>query len=348
MPRAYQQDGLEIFKGSGTDAAIVRALQADLRALGYLRAGLDGVFGDESAAALRALTWDLLNNRGVDAPIAIADYNNARVPAKTDRMNQAVAACIAQLMDDPKVPKLPSSDHPAEDNRAALAAVAASPSKLAPTPFMLAMVQQESSGEHFRVPTSNDGDSFIVVGLDRNDKADGDHVTSRGYGLGQSTITHHPPTEKEVAQFMLDAVANMQDAHRHFRAKFDHNVVPPPGELKADGADDRFAEKPIRPLTLCKYPPSDAKYLRDCQRCAADAGRVDIVSGTPCYPGASFGYQPTAVYASATYNGVPNRADFPCDWPYAARRYNGGGVNSFHYQCRILKNLVAQTPIAWS
>jgi hypothetical protein len=347
VPRPYQQAGLVIFKGGGTDAAIVRALQTDLRALGYLRAGIDGDFGEESAKAVRALTWDLRNNRGVGAPVAVADYNKGRVAAKTDRVDQPLADCIAELIADPRVPKLPSSDHPAEDNRAALAAVVAAPSRIAPTPFMLAMVRQESSERHFLVPNGENRDSFITVGLDRND-ADKDRVTSRGYGLGQSTIFHHPPTEQEIAQFMLDPVANMQHAYGHFREKFDHNVVPPPGESMANGADDRFAEKPIRPLTLCKYAPGDPKYMRDCQRCAAATTRVDIVRGTPCYPGASFTYQPTQYYASASYEGVPDRAEFPCDWPYAVRRYNGSGVNSFHYQCRILKNLLAQTPVAWS
>jgi hypothetical protein len=29
-----------------------------------------------------------------------------------------------------------------------------------------------------------------------------------------------------------------------------------------------------------------------------------------------------------------------CDWPYATRRYNGGGPNSFNYQAIVLKNLL--------
>jgi hypothetical protein len=348
MPRPYQQAGLVIFKGGGTDSTIVRALQTDLRALGYLRSGIDGDFGNRTADAVSALTWDLLHNAGAGAPVAIADFNRGRVATKTDRVDQPLAACIADLMTSAQVPKLPSSDRPDEENRAALAAVAASPSRVAPTPFMLAMVQQESSGRHFAVPNGGNTDAFIVVGLDRNDSGDSDHITSRGYGLGQSTIHHHPPSEREIAEFMLDAVANMQHAYGHFREKFDHNVVARPPAPRGNGADDRHAERPLRPLTLCKYAPNDPRYMRDCQRCAAATTLVNITRGTPCYPGASFGYQPTQYYLSATYNDVPNRAEFPCDWPYAARRYNGGGVNSFHYQCRILKNLLAQTPVAWS
>ena len=31
-----------------------------------------------------------------------------------------------------------------------------------------------------------------------------------------------------------------------------------------------------------------------------------------------------------------------CDWPYAARQYNGAGLNSYHYQIAILKSLPIQ------
>ena len=36
---------------------------------------------------------------------------------------------------------------------------------------------------------------------------------------------------------------------------------------------------------------------------------------------------------------MPIRARFECDWPYAVRLYNGGGMDSFHYQAQVLLNL---------
>jgi hypothetical protein len=36
---------------------------------------------------------------------------------------------------------------------------------------------------------------------------------------------------------------------------------------------------------------------------------------------------------------VPARERFGCDWPYAVRRYNGGGLPSYHYQARVLRNV---------
>jgi hypothetical protein len=46
------------------------------------------------------------------------------------------------------------------------------------------------------------------------------------------------------------------------------------------------------------------------------------------------------LYHEYPLTGVPDRAAFPCDWPYAARRYNGSGPLSYNYQSRILRNLV--------
>jgi len=48
MARPYQQAGLVVGKDITVAADIVRALQTDLRALGYQRAGIDGQFGDVS------------------------------------------------------------------------------------------------------------------------------------------------------------------------------------------------------------------------------------------------------------------------------------------------------------
>jgi hypothetical protein len=97
-------------------------------------------------------------------------------------------------------------------------------------------------------------------------------------------------------------------------------------------------------MRLCKYPPTDRRYLKDCRNCALAVRKVDIVEGTPLYVGASKAYRATDNYRAVEYRGMPVRAEFPCDWPYAARRYNGSGIDSFHYQARILLNLT-YTPL---
>ena len=349
MPRPYQQDGLTISWANPGDPAVVRALQRDLRALGYLRAGIDGRFGTGTAGAVRALQYDLMHNTGASrggdgrAAVAMTDYNRdgagggPAVTALTGEVDQALAACLDRLVGDDAVAKLPHADDAPAQNAAALRAVGEIASTVAPAPFIAAMVVQESGGRHYCVPSANDEDNFVVVGLDRGDPGVPDHITSRGYGIGQYTIFHHPPRAEDVADFIVDPARNAQRAFSELREKFARFVVGPDSR-----ADDRIAEHPLLTLRACKYAPADARYLRDCRACAAAVRKVEIRRGTPAYPGASFGYQPDQYYPSAVYHGVPDRAEFPCDWPYAARRYNGSGNDSFHYQTRILLNLLAE------
>jgi peptidoglycan hydrolase-like protein with peptidoglycan-binding domain len=326
------------------------ALQRDLRALGYLRQGIDGDFGSATTRAVRALQYDLLNNTGSSngsdgrSAVAMTSFNDdghggRRVTAVTGTLDEALAECLEAMLADDRVALLPSAADPAAENRAALLAIAGAVSTTAPTPYIAAMVQLESDGRHFHAPRQGDADTFVTVGLDRNDDGAPDRITSRGYGIGQYTLFHHPPRPEEVVEFISDPVRNVQHAYRELRDKFDKFVAGP-----HDGADDRKAEHPLLPLRLCKYAPTDQRYMRDCQACAAAARKVNIVRGTPCYPGAAISYQPTQYHPSATYSGVPDRADFPCDWPYAARRYNGSGVNSFHYQTRVLLQLLTPLP----
>lgn len=85
--------------------------------------------------------------------------------------------------------------------------------------------------------------------------------------------------------------------------------------------------------------------MRACRDCAAEVGKVDISATTPLYYQATQTYRDARYYQNSLYAGVPDRARFLCDWPYAARRYNGSGPNSFNYQARILRNLLAD-PLA--
>jgi peptidoglycan hydrolase-like protein with peptidoglycan-binding domain len=336
MAPIYLNAGL---RRGATDVALVKALQRDLRSLGYVRKSIDGKFGDGTTAAVRALQFDLIFNKGKgsdgDAPVVIKDYNKGLVQAINGTVDVGTATAIGEMLDDEAFPKLPSSPDPKNENAEVLKAIAATASTTAPTSFLLAMFQQESGGQHYYVPAGSDEDNFVVVGLDRNSHVD-DNITSRGYGIGQYTIFHHPPSQAEIDDFILDPLRNVAKAYGELRDKFDHNVI---GQSGADSADDRKAEHPLLPLRLCKYSPSDPKYMQDCKACAKAAPRVDLAAGSPLYPGSSATLQPTKYYASASYPNVPNRASFGCDWPHAARRYNGSGVNSYHYQARILRNL---------
>ena len=328
----------------GSEAAApadIRALQQDLRSLGYLARGIDGAFGRNTRGAIRALQYDLLHNDGAPsrsdggAPVVVSRYCRG-VTQITGVVDAATADSIEAMLSDPTFPKIPRSSAPADANKAALARVAATKSTVAPISFLLAIFQQESSSQHYVVPPHGDTDDFVVLGLDHNDGANGDHVTSRGYGLGQYTLFHHPPTAAELQDFVLDPCTNVQKSEQLLAEKFNRFVAGPAGR-----AEERDVEHPLLHLRLCKYPMSDPRYLSDCRACAQQAAKVTIGPDTPLYAGAGQTYGDAQAYATPSYSHVPDRATFACDWPYAVRRYNGAGPNSYHYQARVLRNLLS-------
>ncbi len=344
---SYRQVGLTLRAGgAAATAEQVRDLQRDLRRLGYLASGVDGSFKGGTELAVRALQYDLLSNGGGGrdgaAPVRIRDYNRSRVAAVSGEVDQAMVECLSDLLDDPNCQKLPSSPDPVAENRRVLAQLRTLPSTDAPTPFLLAILTQESGLKHFHEPRAGEDDTFITVGLDRN--AGPPHIiTSRGYGAGQYTLFHHPPSPQEVTALMLDPAKNVQGAARELREKFDHFVAGPnPGAR----ADDRIAEIGAGPLRLCKHSPDDPRFMSDCRQCLLAAGSHQIVEDrTPLYPATPQTYTSTQYYdmqrSAAFYRRVPDRAGIGCDWPYAVRRYNGSGVNSYHYQVRILQHLAS-------
>jgi peptidoglycan hydrolase-like protein with peptidoglycan-binding domain len=342
MPLPYQKPGLTLSSASGAQPDMVRSLQRHLRILGYKAAGINGVYDNATERAVRALQIDLLKPAQSPATAGggISQYNGfgggARVTAVTGAVDEALANCISAMLADAEFAELPESENSSADNARALAAIRSHTGSVAPSPFVVAIVQQESGGRHYLVPRTGDEDAFVTIGLDRNKEGQPDEITSRGYGLGQYTLDHHPPTPAEVRDFIHDPINNVHRVYDLLRKKLDRTLVGPD-----DHADDRKAEHPLLPLRLCRYAPADTRYMSDCVNCARAARKVNIAPQLPVYKGAITVYAPTQYYSSATYTGIPDRADFLCDWPYAVRRYNGGGINSFHYQTRVLRNLLA-------
>lgn len=326
--------------GAGQSTEAVVALQTDLRALGYLRGLIDGDFGGGTERAIQALQYDLLNNDGSstqndgDAPVAVKDYNQGRIANITGVYDQPTADCIAEMLADDAFPKLPKSDNPAAENARVVRLIETLPDAEVPIPFLTAICERESNLRQYVVLRPGDADNYVLVGLDTNNAAAPFAITSRGYGVGQYTLFHHPPQPAEVSGFILDVVQNISQAGRELLEKFKHFVN---GDSSGTQADDRLKEVGNGPLRACKYPPDDDRYLKDCQACMREAGTTDIVMGeTPWYAGSANVYETTQYYDEPRYDGVPVRAKIPCDWPYAARRYNGSGQNSYHYQAHIL------------
>ena len=117
------------------DLLLVRALQTDLRVLGYLKRNIDGQFGNLTRLAVRRLQFDLLQNQGKSsagdgsAPVAISDYNRG-VSSVTGIVDIGLADSIEALLDEPRIPPLPRSADPKSANRAAIARVAGTATRM--------------------------------------------------------------------------------------------------------------------------------------------------------------------------------------------------------------------------
>jgi peptidoglycan hydrolase-like protein with peptidoglycan-binding domain len=288
---SYRRPGLFLTRSVNNATNQVRDLQRDLRSLGYLRQGIDGVFGARTEEAVTALQEDLLINNGASsagdgsAPVSILDYNQGRVAKVTGQVDQPLVECISDMLEDSNFPKLPEVDDPAAQNTRVVSEIVSMSSRNVPIPFLMAILKQESGLCHFCEPTGSDSDSFIVTGFDTNDPTRPKRITSRGYGIGQYTIFHHPPTADEVNGVMLDPEKNAQQTIASLREKFDSFIN---GPTAGTQADDRLAEFGTGPLRLCKHPSADPRFMKDCRQCALDAGTVNIQSGvTPLYAGTS-------------------------------------------------------------
>lgn len=120
---SYRQSGLVMEKGGeNVSERQGKDLQRDLRRLGYLKSGIDGKFGNFTQRAVKALKHDLLSNDGKStenegsAPVMVLDYNQNRVVDVTGIVDQDMAACISDMLEDPNFPLLPKADNPKGEN----------------------------------------------------------------------------------------------------------------------------------------------------------------------------------------------------------------------------------------
>lgn len=87
--------------------------------------------------------------------------------------------------------------------------------------------------KHFLEPNRGDEDSYITVGIDTNSNRK--HIiTSRGYGLGQYTLFHHPLKSEEIDDFILDVGKNLIKAINELKYKFDYFVNGRPSGTRVD------------------------------------------------------------------------------------------------------------------
>ncbi len=161
--------------------------------MGYLNSGIDGNLGGSTELAVKALQYDLLHNVGKStkddgtASVRVLDYNRGRVIDITGAVNQGLAGCISDILDDANFPTLPRVDDPRQENSRIVTLIKGMPPSEVPISYLMAILQQESGLKHYNQPAKGDDDAYVVVGLDTN--ANEKYIiTSRGYGAGQYTL----------------------------------------------------------------------------------------------------------------------------------------------------------------
>lgn len=99
---------MTLIRGSA-EKDMVQEAQHHLRALGYLKKGIDGVFGKGTERAVRSLQFDLIHidDTALGAPVSIQSYNNGQVTKISGRLDEGTAACIQDMLNDPHFVLLP-------------------------------------------------------------------------------------------------------------------------------------------------------------------------------------------------------------------------------------------------
>ena len=99
-------------------------------------------------------------------------------------------------------------------NRDAFAALQTLVGLRVPRPFLLAILLQESDGQHFRTPTEANADDFIVVGLDRNDQGHPTASPRAGTASGSTrcSTTRRGPTRSRASCSIPSATSSGRSA----------------------------------------------------------------------------------------------------------------------------------------
>ncbi|MFH1562211.1 MAG: peptidoglycan-binding protein [Nitrospirota bacterium] len=309
----------------GDSGEHVYRLQTALKRLGFLGHNdikqVNGNFGKGgyTERAIRALQYDLINKR-----IRGKDWNQGRIKEVNGIVDQNLALIIKTMLgaSDEEFFKVPYTKDRNEANKKAIQLLDEQENKIisqsVPPTFIKAILKQETGMAHYDV------DGFVYIGCDEVSPL---YVyKSRGWGMGQYTITHHPPTLKEADEFINNPVNNVDKAVKELREKFDRYIVS--NSLK-QCADERIKIRGKSSLIECKYKKDSPMYIKDCMNCVKNAKREDEYYGE-------------LKWHKSTHKNVPVWSDIPCDWPVAIRRYNGSGPNSYAYRAEVLWQILGK------
>lgn len=173
---SYKRKGLIIKKGgSRASDEQIRDLQNDLRSLGYLKEGIDSKFGNGTQLAVKSLQYDLMHNTcdstqrdGKETTVRVTDYNKQRVLEVNGEVDENLAACINDMLEDPDFPKPEGTDNPERENKKVMTEIKSLSNPPLPLSVFIRILKQEITLQNYNVTSGDDQDSYIKVGFSRN------------------------------------------------------------------------------------------------------------------------------------------------------------------------------------
>lgn len=277
---------------------------------------------DDVKKGIKALQFELRNNPSL---------SHFGYEGKIDGVESPELLNIVEKMwEDPSIPVVSKVNNPDQANDQISSIMKTSLSKVFPNPLALAVLKQETHWKWFR------SDGYPTVGLDFNNKSQPYVITSRGLFLSQRTIFNYPFPQESLDSF--DSVSeDLKFVINALDLKYKRYVVSADVRARDDLRFKSFGDQPLRG---CKYEQSDERFMKDCKNCVWSGKLKDYKEGKSLIdvPG-KWVLKPSIYHRNKDYLGYPDYEDFPCDYVYAIRRYNGSGVNSFHYLMRVLDHL---------
>lgn len=300
-----------------------------LREFMFLKEIKSSTVQDLETRAVKSLQHEILSND------SLKKFNQGRVTAVDGESSLGILAVLQDMSKSPSLARLSPALNPSKGNQAMKERLSGYLNSKFPTPLVMAVLTQETNLKWYRK------DGYPLVGLDYN--SDEDYIiTSRGLFYSQRTIFSYPISKKEFDS-MNDLESDMEFFFDHIFGKYQNFVV----SSSAKARDDlRYSVPEFKDLDLrgCKYEESDSKYMKDCKACLKECPSKDYLMGDSLLGNGRWIIKPTHYHRIQDYEGFPDFHHFPCDYVFTIRRYNGSGINSFHYLMRVLAHLLELRP----
>lgn len=271
---------------------------------------------------IKSLQFELLYN----PELSKINYTGKLDGERTHVLREA----LKKMWDCSDIPRITKVDNPSEANSKIREIIENKLKSSFPKPLVLAVLEQESNLMWYRK------DGYPTIGLDYNNKVQPYVITSRGLFLSQRTVFDYPFKQEQLNQY--DSVeVDLNFVVDLLNLKYDKFIVSKDPKTNDDLRSSSFGSEDLRG---CKYETSDSRYKSDCKNCVWSGDLRDYKKDRSV-----LGDKKQWVLKSSQYHKIkqylqfPDYSKFPCDYLFSIRRYNGSGINSFHYLMRVLKHL---------